>query len=181
MSDSDHVTDDVDFESEDDLGAVAALKVKIRALHQSLEQCRKERQEYLDGWQRSKADGINARKEAIASADRLATRSKETLIEDIIPTLDAFDMAMNNESWSKMDSQWRSGIEFIRNQLSDALTRNGVEAFGKVGDPLDHNLHEVVSEIADDEGDSQAIVRVVRKGYKASDRILRPAHVVIKK
>ena len=173
--------EDVNFEPEEDLGDMGAAQTKIKKLRDQLKEAQQKRDEYLDGWQRSKADSINARKEAFAAADRQALRAKESVIEDIIPVLDSFDMAATSEAWESVDESWRSGIDQIRNQLLDVLARNGVTRYGKIGEMSDHNLHEIVQEMEDVAGTTGEIVRILRYGYKMGDSLLRPAQVIVKK
>lgn len=177
----DEETRDVDFESDEELGDLGAAQAKLKKLKDELATIKAERQEYLDGWQRCKADSVNTRKEALQSAERLGMRAKENLIEEIIPILDGFDMAAGSPSWELVDAGWRSGIEQIRNQLLDVLSRNGVERFGKMGEQVDHALHEAVEERDDMPGESGSVIRVLRSGYKMGSRVLRPAQVIVKK
>lgn len=171
----------VDFEPEEELGSEAAAKAKIRKLREELESAKKERQEYLDGWQRSKADSVNARKDILRDAERAAERKLLQLIEDILPALDSFDMASASEAWAEIGDGWRSGMENVQSQLLDGLRKHGVERFGKVGEVYDPHLHDVVEEREDAAGESGEVVRVLRYGYRKEDRILRPAQVIIKK
>lgn len=170
--------EDIDFEPEEELGSAASLQAKLKKLREELASVKKERQEYLDGWQRCKADAVNARKEDAARMERIGVLTKEALVEDLLPALDAFDMAMQGEAWQSVDSNWRSGVEYIRSHLLKALEHNGVSAFGKEGDAFDHALHEAVQE---EEGESGVIIRVLRSGYKTAERIIRPAQVVVGK
>jgi len=174
-------SEDVDFEPEDEMGTVGAAKAKMQKLRDELEKVKAERQEYLDGWQRAKADAVNTRKDLLASAERQGARAKESFIEDIIPALDGFDLAAGSPSWESVDSGWRSGIDQIRNQLLDVLQRHGVERYGKVGDKFDHALHEAVQEADDMPGEPGTILRILRYGYKTGTRVLRPAQVIVKK
>ena len=172
--------DDVNFESEEDLGDVGAAQAKLKKLKDELEKVKAEKQEYLDGWQRCKADSVNAKKESLASAARSAERKLEGLVHDIVPALDSFDMAAQSEAWEGVSNGFRSGMENIQDQLLQALRKSGVERYGKVGEPFDHALHEAVEERDDVAGGSNTIVRILRYGYKKGDQILRPAQVVIK-
>ena len=174
-------SEELDFEPEDDLGTIGAVKAKMQKLKLEIEKVKKERSEYLDGWQRSKADAINMKKEAFATGERQAARAKEGLIEDIIPALDSFDMAAGSAAWDTVDSQWRGGMDQVRNQLLGALSSNGVERYGKVGDLYDPYIHDVVEEKDDVPGEPGSIFKILRYGYRISDRVLRPAQVVIKK
>lgn len=172
--------DDIDFEPDDELGDIGALTAKLKKLKTELEQVKRERQEYLDGWQRCKADAINAKKDAEAYGKRAAELLREALVHDIIPALDSFDAAVGSESWTEISNGFRSGMENVRNQLIDALKRHGIERYGKVGERFDHSLHEAVEEREDIAGEAGTIVRILRYGYRMGDRILRAAHVVVK-
>jgi len=174
------MTDDVDFEQEAELGDIGAAHAKLKKLKDELAKIKKERQEYLDGWQRCKADSVNLRREADARAARSAELLREELVRDIIPALDSFDMAQTSEAWAEVSDGFRSGMEHVQGQLIDALKKHGVERFGKVGDALDHSLHEIAEMRNDIAGEPETIVRILRSGYKTKDRILRPAHVVLK-
>lgn len=172
--------DDVDFEPEEDLGDIGAAQAKLKKLRDELEKVKKERQEYLDGWQRCKADSVNLKKDVEARASRTAELLREELIHDIIPALDSFDMAAGSEAWAEVSDGFRSGMEHVRNQLIDALKRHGIERIGRVGETVDHALHEVLEERDDIAGEAGTIVRIVRHGYKTKDRVLRPAQVILK-
>ena len=172
---------EVSFEPDEELGDIGAAQAKLKKLKDELAEVKAQRQEYLDGWQRCKADSINARKEMLASAERQGIRAKEELIADIIPALDGFDMAASSPAWQEMNVGWRSGIEQIRNQLLDVLSRHGVERFGKVGEPVDHAAHETVEESDEFPGESGAVVKILRFGYKMGHRVIRAAQVVVKK
>jgi molecular chaperone GrpE len=176
----DEEVNDVDFEPEDELGSIGAVKAKMQKLRDELEKVKAERQEYLDGWQRCKADSVNTRREALASGERQGARAKEMLIEDLIPALDGFDLAAGSPAWENVDEGWRSGIEQIRNQLLDVLARHGVERFGKIGEQFNPTLHEAVQEESEAPGEPHSILRVIRYGYRSGERILRPAQVIIK-
>ncbi len=178
---NDDEVNDVDFEPEDEMGTVGAVKAKMQKLRDELEKTKAERQEYLDGWQRCKADSVNTRKDLLANAEKQGMRAKEGLIEDIIPALDGFDMAAGSPAWESVDAGWRSGIDQIRNQLLDVLQRHGVERFGKVGDQFDHALHEAVEERDDMPGEAGTVARILRYGYKIGSRVIRPAQVIVKK
>ena len=172
---------EIDFEPEDELGNEGAARTKIKKLRDELAEAKAKRDEYLDGWQRTKADAVNYRKEAALQSDRAHGRGKESVFEDLVPVLDSFDMATGSESWESVDENWRSGMDQIRNQLLGVLSRHGIERFGKIGDMVDHSRDEIVQEMDDVAGESGEIVRVLRFGYRLGDRVIRPAQVIVKK
>ena len=172
--------EEIDFEPEDDFGDIGAAKAKLKKLRDELAEAKKKQSEYLDGWQRCKADAVNLKQEATRNAARSAEILREALVHDIIPVLDSFDMATGNEAWAEVSDGFRSGMEHVRNQLLTALDTHDVKRFGKVGEMFDPRLHEIVQEMSDAPGEQHSVVKILRYGYKSGDRILRPAQVVIK-
>lgn len=175
---NDDARDDVDFEPAEELGSVAAAQAKLKKLKEELERVKTERQEYLDGWQRCKADSVNARKEALQAAERASSSGREQLLENIIPVVDSFDMAMGGETWSKVDATWRKGVESILNQLLGALQESGAAHFGVAGEPFDPQKHHALTELEGD-GKPNTVARVIRRGWRVGERIIRPAEVAL--
>lgn len=169
--------EDIDFEPEDEMGTVGAVKAKMQKLRDELKEAKTKRDEYLDGWQRCKAEMVNSKKEALETNARAAGRGKEMLVEELIPALDGFDLAMRGEAWNSVDKAWRSGVESIKAQIEGVLKAHGVEIFGSEGDTFDPALHEPIQE--SEGGDSHTVARVFRCGYRTKERILRPAQVSV--
>lgn len=170
--------EEVTFEEVNDEGEIDA-KATIKKLKDKLKKLEAEKQEYLDLSQRTRADYANFKKEVEAS--RLSDRkfAAKRLIEDLLPTLDSYDMAKGNkEAWEKVDQNWRVGIEYIFGQLRAVLENQGVVQFGAVGDVFDPNLHESMEMVSvADEKENDKIVKVLQSGYKMNEMILRPARV----
>jgi molecular chaperone GrpE len=177
MISSPQENEDIDFEPEDELGETGAAKAKIQKLRAELKEAQERRDEYLDGWQRAKADMINAKKEAADALQRASGRGKEFLVEELIPALDGFDMAMQGEAWNSVDAAWRTGIESIRAQIEGVFKAHGVEIYGREGEVFDPSLHEPIKE--EEGGTPHTIARVFRSGYRTKERVLRPAHVSV--
>ena len=157
------------------------LKATLKKLRKDIKDARKEKAEYLDGWQRAKADYQNYKN---AEGERLvsyATSTKERLIDSLLPALDSFDMAMSNkEAWEKVDQNWRTGVEYIYNQFLTSLGENGVSTIDKMDVSFDPNLHQSIETLdTDDESKEHIIAKIIQKGYKMGDRIIRPARVVV--
>lgn len=177
MSDDTHAVDVEDItydESETVTDTVAALKEKLAT-------CQAERQEYLDGWQRAKADLINAKKRAIDDQGLFLERIGTSFIEELLPVLDSFDMAFKNkEAWEAAPEQWRKGVEYIHSQLVAIITNRGVTILDPIGKPFDHNEHHSVASVpVNDAAQDGVVISVVRKGYKSGTTIIRPADVQV--
>lgn len=156
-------------------------KDKIAALKEKLATCQTERQEYLDGWQRAKADLINAKKRALDDQGLFLERIGTSFVEELLPVLDSFDMAFKNkEAWEAAPEQWRKGVEYIHSQLVGILTGRGVTVIDPVGKPFDHNEHHSVASVAvSDAAQDGVVLSVVRKGYKSGTTVIRPADVQV--
>jgi molecular chaperone GrpE len=156
------------------------LKATLKKLRKDLKESQKEKQEYLTSWQRERADFMNYRKGEIEHNKKIETMAREHFAEELLPVLDAYDMAFaNKEAWEKVDKNWRMGVEYIHQQLLKVLGENGIEEIPvKVGDAVDPNLHEAMSTIPAENADQDhTIAQVIQKGYKNGDKVFRPARV----
>ena len=172
--------EDIVFESELDSDNAKDPAELIKALKEKLKVSQKERQEYLEGWQRTKADYANARKEEEKSRANFVKFSKEEVIRDILPALDSFHSAFSNKaSWEKVDLNWRMGVQYIYSQLVTALEKNGITFIEpKVGEAFDTLRHEsLASVLTDNEASNHTVAEVVQKGYSLYGKIVQPAKI----
>ncbi len=171
-----NTTDDVivDDETEVPEALVKKLKEKIKILE-------KENQEYMDGWQRERADFINYKKRVENEKIEVVKYANEGLLEEITQVLDSFEMAFSNkEAWEKVDKNWRIGVEYIHTQLLKILDENNFRATNPLGEKFDPKFHIAVEHIlTDDEKKDGIITEVKKKGYILNDRVMKAAHVVV--
>ncbi len=167
---------DVEFE---EFGATD--KDKIKKLRQELKDSQKKATENMDGWQRALADYANLKKDSAEQVKELKGYVLESFIEELLPVLDSFDMAMKNkETWESVNENWRKGIEYIYVQLTGILVSNQVETIGNVGEKFNPDLHVAIEEVeTDDENKDHTVSEVVQKGYKGMKGVIRPAKVKI--
>jgi len=146
-----------------------------------LEKVRAERDEYLAGWQRAKADAINAQKRAHEDMKTFRAMANQGLIEELLPVLQSFELAFaNREAWEKADKNWRMGVEYIYTQLRSVLEQNGITEVNPVGQKFDPQRDEATShEPVTDEKQDHIIIRVVEKGYSLNSRVIKPPKVVV--
>lgn len=173
--------EDVEFVESNEDGDELPTKDIVKKLRADLKSCRKEKEEYLTGWQRAKADYVNLQKDTDSRIKDIKNLVTSNLIEDLLPVLDSFDMAMGNkDAWEKVDANWRNGIEYIRAQFTRVLEDNNVTAINQVDTPFDPNLHESIETIpTEDESQDHKIAQVVQTGYKIGERVIRPARVKV--
>jgi molecular chaperone GrpE len=70
-------------------------------------------------------------------------------------------------------------MELIHRQLSDVLTRAGLEAIETSGQLFDPHYHQAVETVEDASRRDQEIVEELQRGYKLKHRLLRPAIVKV--
>jgi len=172
--------DDVVFEPEED-GSTSSPQAKIKKLKEELKKCQKEREEYLTGWQRAKADFINARKEEEKNRAETIKFANKEFAQEILAAMDSFDMAFaNKEAWEKVDKNWRVGVEYIYSQLLSVLEQNGLKQINPAGEKFDPNIHTSVESVSvEDEKDDHKIMEVVQKGYLMHGALIRSPKVKV--
>jgi len=149
-------------------------------LKEKLKKCTDDKQEYLDGWQRSKADLINQRKEFAESQKKLKTFSQNDFFYSLLPALDSFDMAFRGEAWEKVDETWRKGVEYIQQQFISALEQNGISSFSPKGETVDPLLHDPIEIVeTTDSALDNTVHDVIQVGYKRGKDVIRPAKVIV--
>jgi molecular chaperone GrpE len=140
-------------------------KEKITKLKEKLKKIQIEKDEYMNGWQRERADFVNFKKRAEEERKDYIKFANENLLEEMLTVLESFDMAfMNKEQWNSVPENWRVGVEYIHSQLIKILDDNGLKEFvPKIGDSFDVNLHvsEEVVLVTDEKEDS--IIKEIKK------------------
>jgi len=150
----------------------------VADLKEQIEEMTAQRDEYLAGWQRSKADFINYKKEEMKKLEDVARYGSEDLIKDLISVMDNFDLALRT---LEKAGPVEKGIYLIRTQIDDILKKRGLEKIDlKPGDLFDPAIAEALSEV-DAEQPPGAIVQEIEPGYRLHEKVLRPARVIISK
>ena len=173
--------EDITFVDSTEDGDALPTKDVVKSLREDLKQARADKQEYLTGWQRTKADYVNLQKDEASKLKDVRNFVKMGLVEDLLPALDSFDMAFaNKEAWEKVDANWRSGVEYIQKQFIQSLENYGVSKISNIGVPFDPSIHESIESIpTDDQSKDHTIALITQSGYKMGDKIIRPARVSI--
>lgn len=105
-----------------------------------------------------------------------------SLIQEIIPTIDMFEAALNSRDVSKEIKNWLIGFEMVLKNLKITLESEGVKEISvKLGDDFDSRKHQSIDVKETNRFKEGTIVQIKLKGYKLYDRLLRPASVVLAK
>ncbi len=173
--------DDVEVVPSTEDGDSLPTKDVAKKLRDDLKQARLDKEEYLTGWQRAKADYVNLQKEMDQVRSATSIITKEKMVENLLPAIDSFDMAMGNkDAWEKVDPNWRTGVEYIYQQIITGLADSGIEKIDKTNVLFDPNLHQSIESIpTDDQSKDHTIEKVIQAGFKIGERVVRPARVTI--
>ena len=140
-----------------------------------LARAERERDEFLDLSQRTRAELENYRKRAAREAAQAGERAKANLVRELLPVLDNLERAL--ASAGDDEQHLADGVKMVHAQLVAALEREGIQSFDPVGESFDPECHEALSTRED--GESGLVLDVVEKGYSLNGTVLRPARVVV--
>lgn len=144
---------------------------------QEYERVSKERDALLDRLARLQAEFENARKRTAREQAEYREYAAADVVKNFLPVLDNFNLALRSQKSEATDSALRSGIELIRKQLDDVLTRLGVQPIPAQGQTFDPRVHEAVEMVESSDHADHEVIEELQRGYKLKDRMLRPAMV----
>lgn len=172
---------DEDFELEETEEIDLQQSDKLKKLRTELKTCQSEKQEFLSGWQRSKADYVNLKNEFERKKMEISKFSNENILRDLLAVADSFNMAFaDKESWEKTPENWRKGVEYIYNQFENTLKSYGIKKIDALGQIFDPAIHEAIEEIeVDNKDEDNKVIMVAKEGYKLHEKILRASQVKV--
>lgn len=167
--------EDISAEVTEDGNAAA----ETLSLEEQLEAAEAKAAEYLEGWQRARAEFANARKRMDKERAAAYGNAKVDIMTSLLPIIDDFERAIETAPPEVSENSWYEGIELVSRKLLNLLEKEGIERIETVGQPFDPNFHEAIMQESSDEYESGIIVRELQSGYKLEDRVVRPALVVV--
>ncbi|MFZ1988088.1 MAG: nucleotide exchange factor GrpE [Minisyncoccia bacterium] len=165
---------------EEDRGAASESEIveeesradsKVAKLKEELEKTRKEKQEYMDGWQRSKADYVNALRRFEDEKKTAKQTGIVDAVETLLPAYDALERA-------KEHGEVPTGFQAIVKQLESAFSSLGLVSVGEVGEAFNPEIHEAFGkDVVGQKEKDDTITAVLEKGWKRGERVIRAAKV----
>ena len=175
-------TGDIVYESDVDSDNLSDPKEKLAKLKEKIKALEVEKTDYMNGWQRERADFVNFKKRAEDERKDYIKFANESLLEEMLVVLESFDMAfMNKEAWNAVPANWRTGVEYIHSQLVKILDNNGLKELSpKEGDKFDPHLHvaEEMSPVSEKDKDG-LIISLKKKGYTLNGKIIIAPKVIV--
>lgn len=150
----------------------------VDALQKELEAAQAKAAEYLDGWQRARAELANYKRRIEKEQAEIYQNAAGRIIARYLEVLDDFDRAMQERPAADGDlAKWAEGAALIYRKFRNVLDAEGVTRIEAEGKEFDPAFHEAITH-EDCEGHAPGqVIAVVRQGYKVGDRVIRPALV----
>lgn len=154
---------------------------EVAQLREQLVELTAQSNEYLDGWQRARADFANYKKRIEREQAETYRMAAASVLKRFLEVLDDLDLALANKPEQSGAEDFSNGIELIRQKLLSIMENEGITRMDVDGMEFDPNLHEAISSEDSPDHDSGEIIAVVKNGYMVGDKVLRPAVVRVAK
>ena len=146
-----------------------------------LGETKRERDEYLELAQRTRADFENYRKRVAKETSEALARGKAELARELLPVIDNLERALASGSDPGAHEALVKGVGLVLEELRGKLGSAGVEAFDPKGEKFDPQLHEALSTQPAEGTEAGIVIETLEKGYRLNGQVLRPAKVVVSK
>jgi molecular chaperone GrpE len=156
-----------------------ALSVEgdLESLQSSLDEMTSKADEYLDGWQRARAEFANYKKRILKENLEIHQTARGEVIKLYLDILDDLQRALDEKPAQGEGKIWADGIELIVQKLNNRLEAEGVIPMNSLGEEFDPTIHEALMKEESDEYESGQIIEVMQEGYWIGEKVLRPALV----
>jgi len=144
---------------------------------QEYERVSQERDALLDRLARLQAEFENYRKRNAREQVEFREYAVADAVKNFLPILDNFDLALRSQKSDGADPALRSGIELIRKQMDDVLSRLGVQVIPAQGSTFDPRVHEAIEMVESADHADHEVIDELQRGYRLKERLLRPAMV----
>ncbi|MGH9688598.1 MAG: nucleotide exchange factor GrpE [Candidatus Acidiferrales bacterium] len=160
----------------DENASVPAADEKRDGASEQLQKLQAEKQDLMNTLVRRQADFENHRKRVEKERAQDRQRANETLIEHLLPVLDAFDRALSQSSDSAY-LEYRKGFELIRRQLWESLAKEGLVRIDALDQEFNPHFHHAIERVETAEHADGIVIGELQPGYVLHGRVLRPAMV----
>jgi len=167
-----------DIDSEDQVSSEEMkLEDRVAALEISLEEMTAKADEYLDGWQRARAEFANYKKRVLRENTEIRQVARGEVIKLFLDIADDLERALQDKPEQGEGESWAGGINIIFQKLRTRLETEGIKPMNPLGEEFDPNIHEALMKEESDEYKSGQIIEVMQEGYWIGEKVLRPALV----
>ena len=160
---------------------IAISMEEYSAMQAEKEKAQQECSDYLDGWQRERAEFQNYRRRVERDQAQATLNITGQVIKKYLVILDDLERALKTRPTQGEGAGWSEGVELIYRKLQTILENEGVERIPAETQTLNPAFHEALTHEESPDHQSGQVIEVVQQGYKIGDRVLRPALVRVAK
>ena len=168
--------EDLSAESEN-----ADSKTSNQNLNKRIHETYSKNEDLQDKYVRVLADLENLKRRQIKERDEAVQRTRSQIMGDLLPSLDAFQMGMQEAEKDESTKNIFVGISMAFKQMENVLGEYGLEIINPDGSEFDPKFHEALSYQESDDVKEGFVLKTIRIGYRIKDKLLRPASVIISK
>lgn len=168
--------EDLSAESEN-----ADSKTSNQNLNKRVQETYSKNEDLQDKYVRVLADLENLKRRQIKERDEAVQRTRSQIMGDLLPSLDAFQMGMQEAEKDESTKNIFVGISMAFKQMENVLGEYGLEIINPDGSEFDPKFHEALSYQESDDVKEGFVLKTIRIGYRIKDKLLRPASVIISK
>ncbi len=171
-------SEDADFDAESDPAASAA-PVGEAPDAKTFAKLAEELQEAKDKHLRLLAEWDNYRRRTVKENFDLIGSANAKLLGKLTEVLDDFNLAFDPKHKTEKPEEMEKGMRLIFNKFKNLLTDEGLTEVDPLGQPFDPNLHDALMQQPSETVPENHVSQVLMKGYKAKDKILKHAKVIV--
>jgi molecular chaperone GrpE len=150
---------------------------ELQSLRQEMAEAETKAQEYLDGWQRARAEFANYKKRVERDQASVRQMAAANIYKNYLEVVDDIERALKDRPEDDEGAAWAAGIELIYRKLLSNMEVDGITVMVTQDQFFDPNIHEAISSEDTEDFESGQIVEVLKNGYLVGDKVLRPALV----
>lgn len=157
---------------------IKELEAKLAEANHKYEEADKSTDQWKNKYYQAYADMANTRKQVEKENADFKQYAIKSFIEELIPSLDGFDLALKAKPEDEKLRNYLQGFEMIHAKLLNVLKQADVEIVDpKRGDEYDPHRMQAFDTIEGEE--DNRVSEVFTKGYMLHGHMLRPAGVTI--
>ena len=150
---------------------------EVRALENALDEMRQLLEASKNDHLRVVAEMDNQRRRCERDVEAAHKYGVEKIIRELLPAVDSLEKSLEHAT----DDNLRQGVQMTLDLLLNALKKFNVTVVDPVGKPFNPVQQEAISAVPTADAAPNTVLQVLQKGYLLSDRLVRPALVIVSK
>ena len=151
----------------------------LKKIKKQLKECEQTKQEYLEGWQRVKADFINYQRRMENAANEKIERSNQSLLLKFLKIIDDFERLEEASHRKDINLETlKTAVQQIQKKIEKFFIQENITQIETLGKEFDPRWHEAIQQVTSPQKHN-TIVEEVETGYLINGKLLRPAKVKV--